>query len=275
MISTIANHLVSLSSALWVTLNLLIGFILLLPIALLKLLLPIAWVRRGCDKLIDFIYRFAVAMDTFWMQRVVGIELVIEGEPNRAAAPVVICNHQSWFDIPLVQEIITGKGPMVKFLVKQELTWVPIIGWICLALNFPLLERNKNRQSRKSDFTMIQKASKEHGDDAGALLVFPEGTRFSEAKRKRQNSPYVKLLKPKAGGLKIIKKHINAGGQLVDITIDYLQDKVNIWDCLHGKPKKIIITLRHYSLDEIEVMEDWLNEVWAEKDQILLKSSPS
>lgn len=266
------RNLISLASALWVTINLLIGFTLLLPIAIINWLLPFAPVSRASFVLVDWIYRAAVYMDSFWMQKVVGIELVIEGEPNTDQTPVVLCNHQSWFDIPLVQEIITGKGPRVKFLVKQELIWVPIIGWICLALNFPRLQRNKHSDSRSSDFSMIQKASKKHGEESGALLVFPEGTRFSHAKRAMQNSPYQRLLKPKAGGLKIIKRHAQAGKRLVDITIDYRMDNVNIWNCLHGNPKKIFITLRHYSMDSIDSVEDWLNNCWAEKDQILLRS---
>lgn len=263
------KNLISLSSTLWVAINLIIGLTFLVPIAIINWLLPIAVISRLCFFMVDHIYRLAVKVDSFWMQQVIGIELVINGKPNLYRTPVVICNHQSWFDIPLIQEIITGQGPIVKFLIKRELAWVPIIGWICLALNFPRLRRSKNSSDRKADFSIIQQASKSHGEDSGALLIFPEGTRFTKAKQVNQQSPYRHLLKPKTGGLKMIKDHADKGTVLVDITINYNQDRVRIWECLHGSPKKITLTLDYFQLDDIDDIAAWLNQRWQEKDKIL------
>ena len=261
--------IVSLSSALWVTVNLLCGFIVLLPISIISGLIPLPVVSRGCFFIIDHIYRFAVRVDSFWMRKVVGIELIVHGAINTHQKPVVICNHQSWFDIPLIQEVITGHGPIVKFLIKREIAWVPIIGWICLALNFPRLYRSRYSDSRKIDFSIIQKASKNHEDESGALLIFPEGTRFTEQKKSAQKSPYQRLLKPKTGGLRMIKQYISTDTNLVDITINYHQKNVRIWNCLHGDPKKITITLEHYKLAEIDDIETWLNSRWLAKDKVL------
>ena len=257
-------------SALWVATNLFIGFLLLLPVAIISWLLPLPLVSRSCSFLVKRIYRAAVQLDSFWMQRVVGIELVVNGPATIDQSPVVICNHQSWFDIPLVQEVISGNGPIVRFLIKREIAWVPIIGWICLAMNFPRLRRSQNSQTRQSDFSIIQQASKNHADDSGALLIFPEGTRFTEAKKAQQQAPYQRLLKPKAGGLKVIKNHFDKNASLIDITINYHQAGVKIWNCLHGNPRKITITLDHYRLAEIDDIESWLNHRWQEKDRLLL-----
>jgi len=263
------KNFISFSSALWVTTNLLLGFGLLLPISIISWLIPLPTVTRCCTFIADHIYRIAVKLDTFWMQQVLGIELVIKGKANTQQTPVVICNHQSWFDIPLVQHVITGNGPIIKFLVKREIVWIPIIGWICLVLNFPRLRRGKKNGSGESDFSIIQKASKGHGNESGALLIFPEGTRFTETKKANQKVPYHHLLKPKTGGLKMIKQHANADTRLVDITIDYHQKNVHIWHCLRAEPAKITITLEHYKLSEIDDIDAWLNNRWLEKDKLL------
>lgn len=263
------KNIVSLISTLWVVFNLLIGFTLLLPISIISWLITIPAVSRWCFFIVDHIYRFAVKLDSFWMTKVVGIELTIKGKANIDNAPVVICNHRSWFDIPLVQEVITGNGPITKFLVKREIAWVPIIGWICMALNFPMLRRSIKGDGREHDYSIIQKASKTHGDESGALLVFPEGSRFSELKKTKQESPYSNLLKPRAGGLKIIKQHAAADTNLIDVTINYHQKDIRIWNCLHGDPRKITITLEHYKLADIDDLETWLNDRWLEKDKIL------
>ena len=264
------KNIISLTSALWVIINLLCGVAILIPVSIVNWLVPLPIVSRGCFFIVDAIYRIAVKVDSFWMLKVMGVELIIKGELNTNATPVVICNHQSWFDIPLVQEVITGRGPIIKFLVKRELVWVPIIGWICLALNFPCLRRKKNNGSSLNDFSLIEKATKSHGSESGALLVFPEGTRFNESKKAKQQAPYQRLLKPKAGGLKMIKQHVDSETKLVDITIDYHKKDVRIWDCLRGDPKKITITIEHYSLADIADIETWLNNRWLEKDRILM-----
>jgi len=238
-------------------------------VSIIYALVPVPAVSRGCLFLIDHIYRTAVRVDSFWMRRVVGIELVIKGEPNSHAAPVVICNHQSWFDIPLIQEVITGRGPIVRFLIKRELVWVPVIGWICLALNFPRLRRNKKAGDRKSDLYQIQTASKKHRNHKGALLVFPEGTRLTEQKHARQKSPYQHLLRPKTGGLSMIQQAAGADTHLIDITINYHKKNVRIWECLHGDPRKITITLEHFALAEINDVKSWLHSRWLAKDRLL------
>ena len=263
------KNFISFASALWVATNLLLGFALLLPISIISWLMPLPVVSRGCVFIANHIYRIAVKLDTFWMQQVLGIELVVKGTANTHQAPVVICNHQSWFDIPLVQHVITGNGPIIKFLIKREIVWIPIIGWICLALKFPRLRRGNKEGSGESDFSIIQNASKGHGNESGALLIFPEGTRFSEAKKVNQKVPYHNLLKPKAGGLKMIKQHTKTNTSLVDITIDYHQKNVHIWNCLRAEPRKITITLEHYSLADIDNIETWLSNRWLEKDKLL------
>ena len=264
------NNTLSLVSTLWVIINLVVGICVLIPVSIVSWLMPTPILSRACFFIVDLVYRVAVKVDSFWMRKVVGIDLIIKGEVNNHKSPVVICNHQSWFDIPLLQEVITGNGPIIKFLIKRELVWVPIIGWICLALDFPRLHRGKNANTGENDFSIIRKASKSHGNESGALLIFPEGTRFTEQKKIAQDAPYRNLLKPRSGGLEMIKKHAASDTPLVDITIDYHQKGVHIWNCLHGVPNKITITFEHFKLAEIEDIGGWLNERWREKDKLFI-----
>lgn len=249
-------------------LNLLLGLCVLVPISIINLLLPFYPIFGVCSHIVKHLYRWCVCVDSFWMRRVVGIELLVEGESNLHAAPIVICNHQSWFDIPLIQDVISRRGPMVKFLVKEELVWVPIIGWICLALNFPRLKRSNKREDRKADFSIIEKTTKSRGKE-GALLIFPEGTRFTKEKHAKQQSPYKHLLKPKAGGLRVIKNNSDPETPLIDITIDYGDVRPNIWRCLHGNPSRIRVNVEYFTLAELDDLESWINNRWHQKDLIL------
>ena len=268
----IVQNLASALSLLWVLTNLTFWLLLLLPLSVLRWLVPLPLVSKICFVAVDFIYRQAVRINSFWMQRVMGIQLLIDGEPNPHSAPIVICNHQSWFDIPILQELVTSEGPIIKFLIKRELVWVPVIGWICLALNFPRLYRGKDKSLRAVDYAMIQSATESHGAKPGALLVFPEGTRFTTKKHHLQASPYSWLLKRKVGGLKIIKANTDPATHVMDVTIDYGPMPVNIWRCLHGQPSAIRVKIRYYALAEIKDIQTWLNDRWEEKSEFLAAS---
>lgn len=269
------KNIVSLASSLWVALNLIAGLLVLIPVSLISALIPLALIRRGCFFLTQKIYRTAVRINSFWMKRVIGIELIVEGDPHIHAKAIIICNHQSWFDIPIIQDVVASRGPIVKFLIKRELIWVPIIGWICLALRLPTLGRSKNTDTRIRDRTIIRNTSNSHANEPGALLIFPEGTRFTEKKRALQGASYNNLLKPKSGGVNLIKEHTSPDVELVDMTIDYHRKNVSIWECLHGSPPVITITLKHYRIGDIKDASSWLNERWKEKDRILAEEARS
>ena len=172
----------SVLSCIWFFSNLMVwltGLVLITPLKLI----PLPRLQtQVITPLAHGFYRAAVRINSFWMQRVVGIEITIEGSINRHPNPIVVCNHQSWFDIPLVQEVIAGQGPIVQFLIKRELVWVPIIGWICLVLNFPMLNRSGAASDRALDLAAIESAAQKLGRAPCALLVFAEGSRFSTEK---------------------------------------------------------------------------------------------
>jgi len=120
---------------------------------------------------------------------------------------------------------------MLKFLIKRELLWVPVLGWICLVLDFPRLNRRGDIESRKMDREVAQQAFLKQMDEAGALLLFPEGTTFSTEKRQARQVPHNTLLRPKQGGCNIILQAIANDSarntQLLDISIRYKPGDAN------------------------------------------------
>ncbi|MFZ9129700.1 MAG: 1-acyl-sn-glycerol-3-phosphate acyltransferase, partial [Pseudomonadales bacterium] len=111
----LARQSLSVLSALWVIGNLTFWLSLLLlsfPISImLRLVRQSVWLERW----IQWIYQSAVKIDRFWMLKVVGIRFEIEGTLPNTTRAIVIANHQSWFDIPIVQEIISASGPRLTF----------------------------------------------------------------------------------------------------------------------------------------------------------------
>jgi 1-acyl-sn-glycerol-3-phosphate acyltransferase len=217
----------------------------------------------------SLIYHAAIKLNSFWMIHITGIRLNVHGEIGNHPSPIVISNHQSWFDICVLQEVIMAKGPILKFLVKRELAWVPVIGWGCVAMNFPLLHRSSGVSARTSDFSSLQTASRDLSNEPGALLIFVEGTRFTEQKKETQRSPYKHLLKPRVGGMRILRNTASPETPVLDITISFDKGIRSFWHCLHGKIKRIDITIEQFTLGDIEDMSQWLKSRWQAKEKIL------
>ena len=54
---------------------------------------------------------------------------------------LIICNHKSGVDILLLQSLFYKKIPLLRFFLKQQLIWVPLMGIAWWALDFPFMRR--------------------------------------------------------------------------------------------------------------------------------------
>jgi 1-acyl-sn-glycerol-3-phosphate acyltransferase len=213
---------------------------------------------------------------------------------------VVSCNHQSWVDILALQKVFNRRLPVLTFFIKKELIYVPFMGFAWWALDFPFMSRHSREEIRKNpqlagkDLESARLACEKLKQLPSAMMSFPEGTRFSEAKRDRSSSPYRHLLKPKVGGIGVVMYALGDRLQsLIDVTIVYptraLHDRApTFWDLMCGKVPEIIVRARELEIprhllgrnfrEDREIrreLEAWIHEVWQEKDQLITQLSPS
>lgn len=205
---------------------------------------------------------------------------------------MVISNHQSWADILVLQKVFNHHIPFLKFFLKKELIWVPVIGLCWWALDFPFMQRfskeflAKHPEQKGKDLEITRRACEKFKHTPVSVMNFLEGTRFTHAKHDRQESPYQHLLKPKSGGiayaLNIMKDEIHT---LVDVTLYYPDaphGELSFWDYMSGKADDIYVDIRvreipkelqsgDYENDEVfrERFQSWISTIWTEKDQIL------
>ena len=70
----------------------------------------------------------------------------------------LICNHQSWADILVLDKIFNRKIPKIKFFMKQELLWMlPICGLACFVMGYPFIKRHKDRKGLMKDIETTKK----------------------------------------------------------------------------------------------------------------------
>jgi 1-acyl-sn-glycerol-3-phosphate acyltransferase len=150
---------------------------------------------------------------------------------------LVLANHQSWVDILVLQRVLNRKVPFLKFFLKRELIWVPLLGVAWWLLDYPFLKRSP---TAGRDLEAIEKAAMKFKITPVSVMNFPEGTRFRAEKHGKQRSPHAHLLKPKAGGtafvLHAMGDHIRS---IVNVTIAYPGGAREFWDFLCGRIEEI------------------------------------
>lgn len=251
-------------------------FALLAPLILLKLLTrplpPIAPLDAAVVAIADTWNRLNAAgmqwaSGTHW-------QLSLPEGLSRQAWYLVICNHQSWVDILVLQRSLQGRAPFLKFFIKRELIWVPLVGLVWWALDFPFLRR-KGGASGAQDLATARAACARFRALPTSVMSFVEGTRFTPAKHEAQGSPYRHLLKPKAGGmmtaLDVLGDRLDA---VLDVTIFYPGRVPSFVDVLCGRVPEVRVHIDRQPVPAtgdgqplaVTGVQAWLAELWQAKD---------
>jgi 1-acyl-sn-glycerol-3-phosphate acyltransferase len=266
-------------------LNTVIVFSLMVPPALVKGTLRLDAVRRVCDHMLNALASRWVANNNAWIADVNPAVWDVQGVESLHPRGwyLVSSNHQSWVDILVLQRVFHGHIPFLKFFLKAELIWVPVIGLAWWALDFPFMKRGKGRGARHDDLRTTREACKKFKLIPTTVMNFVEGTRFTPAKHAAQASPYRHLLKPKIGGLGIALATMGEQFEaLLDVTIVYPHGRPRFRDLLSGRIDAVIVRVQQREIPADLLGGDpvgdkpyrqrigaWVDAQWAEKDALI------
>ena len=216
-----------------------------------------------------------------WLLRVLRITRIHEtiheeqGTLRPDAWYLVVSNHQTWADILVLVATLYGRIPQFKFFTKRELIWVPFVGPAMWFLEFPYVRRysrdqiEANPTLREHDRRATLDACVGFRQRPTSVLVFLEGTRFTEAKRYAQGSRYRSLLNPRTGGFGMVLENMaDRLEAVVDVTVRYPGGAPPFWDFLCGRSPDVEIDIRALPPPpaDREAVNGWVNRLWAEKD---------
>jgi len=202
---------------------------------------------------------------------------------------IAVSNHQAWADIFILLAAGHKKIPLIKFFMKKELQWIPIIYLVHKTIDMPFLNRHSraqiqaNPELKKIDFENAKIAAKRFSRNPSTAFSFAEGTRFTSEKHSAQESPYSNLLKPKVGALAIALSGMPQVNTLIDFTVVYATQKRSTWDFLCGDLSKAKVMAKTYALPEnlknrsFEEEDDYrknfqtfVDAIWLEKQQTII-----
>ena len=281
------------------TLNTIVWFIPILFLAVFKLLLPVASVRRLIARILSAMGENWISINEFLMLNLANVRFDAEGLEGlrRDGWYLVVSNHQTWVDVFVLQAVFNRTIPFLKFFIKQQLIWFPLLGFAWWAMDMPFMKRSspaylaRNPHMKGKDLETTRRACEKFRDTPTSVINFVEGTRFTEAKKTKRKSPYRNLLQPRAGGLAVA---LSSMGELftsvVDVTLSYTGSATSFWDMCCGAPTHVHVIVQEQPLENWLVDGDyekdrdfrkkvhrWLGDIWLEKDAILegMKTSES
>jgi len=202
---------------------------------------------------------------------------------------LIISNHLSWIDIFVLQRAFHGRAAFLRFFLKQQLIWFPIVGQACWAMEFPFMRRyspeylQRHPEKRGKDLETTRRAAQRYRHIPVSILNFVEGTRFTRDKQADQESPYRHLLRPRIGGIAFILASL---GDLLDgvfdVTIVYPNHDVSMWDFVNGSIPQVAVRVRRVEVPpelmtaavtepgpERDGLKEWLDALWLEKDRVI------
>ncbi len=288
-IKSIFYDLTGIFSLLFTLTGTLIGYPFLLTASLIKLI-PFKPSQQICTKILIMIATRWIDNNTFLFRTILGIKVKVEGNTDLPMKEwyLVISNHQSWSDIAVLQMVFNGKIPLLKFFLKKELIWVPLLGIAWWALDFPFMKRYtadfiaKYPHLKGKDIEITKKACEKFSTTPVSVMNFVEGTRFTKEKHKRQKSTFRNLLNPKAGGTGFVLTAM--GHQLhsiLNVTIKYPEGDLNFWNFICGRIKKVNLFIEKIPVTDDMIgdyvsdpeyrsrFQKWINDLWIKKDKVL------
>jgi len=264
----------------------------LLAVAVVKVIFRTGPVRRGCNRLLMRIAESWIGLNSWMIDHLTDTRIVVDGlpEPRPNGHLLVLCNHQSWVDIPVLQKLFNRRLPLLRFFLKSQLIWVPLLGLAWWALDFPFMKRySKKVLARRPelagrDIAATRRACAKFRDIPVAIMNFVEGTRFTPEKHATQQSPYRHLLKPRSGGIAFV---LDALGEsidtIVDVTIAYPgfdRAPPDLPDLFANRIREIRVSVRTLEVPEFvrgldyqneandrQRFQAWVNELWQHKDR--------
>jgi len=112
------------------------------------------------------------------LQYILSVNVKILGEENiiKNEKFFIACSHQSAFETYYLQTIY--ENPI--FVLKKELTKIPLFGWYLKKVGSIVIDRNKYTKDNLSFFENIQE---NYRKNLNPVIIFPQGTRVSNSYR--------------------------------------------------------------------------------------------
>ncbi|KKY24133.1 putative 1-acyl-sn-glycerol-3-phosphate acyltransferase [Phaeomoniella chlamydospora] len=263
---------------------------------LLSLLLPISFVLPKTAYNVSSHIAYAVWLG---IQKIFtkanGAHITKSGDKlPRGESAFVVANHISWTDFYMIQDLALDSGMLgrCRWFAKQQLKWVPFLGWGLWAMGMPLISRAWDKDER--ELLRVFRGPKQYGLPIW-LIAYSESTRYTPQKYlstiqwcQLNSKPTPKYtLWPRTRGftatVRALREPPSTVTAIYDLTIAYAHgttffEAPSMWETL-ANPRlkdqwKFHVHVRRFAIEEFRGLSEkelakWLEDRWVEKGRVL------
>lgn len=264
--------------------HLVLAFALAMHVVALVLLLG-AWIAglfggRARERDLDVRSEVAWATATWRIAaRIYGMRVVVEGDDALdGGGPIIFMSrHTSLLDVLLPLVFVARRHGLVpRYVAKRELLWDPVVDLAGHRLETAFVRRGRREHAR--DVAAVESLARDLGP-RDAIVIFPEGTRFTPEKRAhelaalaRENAPtfahaarLTSLLPPHMGGpLRLLDRA--HGADVVFLAHTGLDGAGHLGDLLDGSLVGKTVRLRFWRVAARDVptaVEERIEWMWS------------
>jgi 1-acyl-sn-glycerol-3-phosphate acyltransferase len=201
---------------------------------------------------------------SFWCLGVTtNFENPISGRFILGAPAIVIVNHRKTLDTLVVMALLRHIGiTQVRWVMKNQLrNGAFFIGHACAMMEAAFV----GRTGSKDDIENIIRCAEKAKTDRASMVIFPEGTRFTEARR---IAGFRHVLAPKVGGFLALRKVLPTD-PILSVTIHWEdKDGREMFDSHKIVGMRLRVSSRYIAPDEA-ARTGFLEEEWHRKDDEL------
>jgi 1-acyl-sn-glycerol-3-phosphate acyltransferase len=216
----------------------------------------------------------------------------VQGSEHNAPGPIVLLvRHVSVADTLIPSVFATGEaGVRLRYVLKRELLWAPSLDVVGNRLPNVFVERGSDDSAAQTE--KVRALSRGLNDDEG-ILIFPEGTRFTQRKRSRVLARMEERGEARSLARAKRLRHVlppRRGGVMAALAGD---ERADVVLCAHTGFEHIS-TFRELFLGSLvgrrvfvrfwrvprsavpareEAIADWLDEQWGEVDEWIEKAN--
>ncbi|WP_420022947.1 lysophospholipid acyltransferase family protein [Cereibacter azotoformans] len=106
----------------------------------------------------------------FILRWIAGLKTEVRGEVPTGGA-LIASKHQSFLDSILLFSVL----PAPRFIMKKQLAWIPLMGWMAIKAGFIPVDRGKRGVAIKRMMADVEKGRA----TPGQLIIYPQGTRVA------------------------------------------------------------------------------------------------
>ncbi len=226
---------------------------------------------KSCRYINRFCARHIWCLWTVLGERMLGIDIKMTGtKPTMRQNALVLSNHRAMTDILCLLSLAWRCGRLgdLKWFVKDQLKWVPGVGWGMKFLDCIFVRRNWQEDKKGIEQLF---GNFKRNDIAMWLVSFLEGTRFSSSKNKascdfaKHRNLYqpVHTLVPRVKGfvssVEGLRTHVDA---VYVVTIAYDHDDPSLYRWFNLQMPKVQMHIDVHPIESLPIDEAGLSQ-WA------------